>query len=1320
MTMYLNFKNMKMKNFKHLLLLLVLLLSVGISESIAYKNIEKSPMKKAAVESVMAGCNPAKTQTQFDINNVRTTILTGGDMWWNLISARYEIPKGGGAHSLFSGSMWIGGIDNGSNLRVAAMTYRQNGNDFWPGPLDTQSVSITPAMCELYDKHYVVTRKEVEDFVNQVSTTIPNSIITWPGNGNTSIGQAKYLAPFFDKDGNGFYDPAAGDYPKYSLDSKVFSCDERQIFGDKTLWWVFNDMGNTHTESDGNSIGLEIRAQAFAFTSTDEINNMTFYDYEIINRSSNQLNKTYFGVWVDADLGFFSDDYVGCDVANGIGYCYNGNPVDGTGALGTYGTNPPAIGVDFFRGPKVADPLDGINGLVSYVEPSGRISMSKFIYYNNDFTVTGNPVKATDYYGYLSGLWKDGTPFTYGGNAKGGTVLCDFMFPGDSDPNGKGTQNVPQSPWSEATVGNLPADRRFIQSAGPFTLKPGAVNNVTIGCVWARATQGGPLASVQLMRDADVKAQALFNSCFKITNGPDAPDLTIQELDQQLIVYLSNKATSNNYKDSYQERDSYITYSADSLYHFEGYQVYQIVDSSVAVTDLSNPDKARLVFQSDLKNGVAQIVNYYKDQSLGGAWVPKEMVNGADKGVSRSFTVTKDAFTDEKLVNHQQYYYMAISYGYNAAETSADPYNRADGFNLAYISGRRNIKAYVAIPHIISPEFNGTETHSNYGDGVFLTRIEGQGNAGRVLDLTEQSVTNILNAADSRYVGITYEKGKGPIDIKVIDPLNVPEGCYTIAITDSVSAGRWILKNALTGAIIAKSDTSILANNEQIIPELGISVKASYVYDIGFKNTPGDGGILEATMTFADPTKNWLTAVADFDVTEGSAANLNWIRSGKFQATPPASSIFDDYTYGVDSLGAPIFMDANQYFEKILGGTWAPYRMCATSDISLTAVGGPAYRSYVALNDMKRSLASVDVVLTADKSKWTRCPVIEMAEETVFAEGAAKKHDLRAAPSVDKNGVKGDGITVSTNPNDPGYLAATGMGWFPGYAINIETGERLNMAFGEDSQLATNNGRDMIWNPTSTYWGTNSFPIFGGKHYIYIFAHATDFTSPPGGFPTLSGRIPRYDGGLAVWQLLNAKNDQTRRIVYSDAMWVNIPLLATGHKLLETDVKVRIRVARKFRRGFSAILGSTALLQDVADTASPSVNNNFPMYSFCTNGLETHKGQIDIAKQALDIINIVPNPYYAYSGYEASQSDNRVKITNLPQKCSIRIYTVNGLLVRTLRKDEPKTSLDWDLQNQSKIPIASGLYIIHVDVPGVGEKTLKWFGVMRPIDLDSY
>ena len=48
------------------------------------------------------------------------------------------------------------------------------------------------------------------------------------------------------------------------------------------------------------------------------------------------------------------------------------------------------------------------------------------------------------------------------------------------------------------------------------------------------------------------------------------------------------------------------------------------------------------------------------------------------------------------------------------------------------------------------------------------------------------------------------------------------------------------------------------------------------------------------------------------------------------------------------------------------------------------------------------------------------------------------------------------------------------------------------------------------------------------------------------------------------------------------------------------------------------------------------------------------------------------------------------------------------------------TSQEWDLKNHVGIPIAGGMYIIHIEVPDVGEKILKWFASMRTIDLDNF
>jgi hypothetical protein len=112
--------------------------------------------------------------------------------------------------------------------------------------------------------------------------------------------------------------------------------------------------------------------------------------------------------------------------------------------------------------------------------------------------------------------------------------------------------------------------------------------------------------------------------------------------------------------------------------------------------------------------------------------------------------------------------------------------------------------------------------------------------------------------------------------------------------------------------------------------------------------------------------------------------------------------------------------------------------------------------------------------------------------------------------------------------------------------------------------------------------------------------------------------------------------------------------------------------------------------------------------------------QATVAETACDLIDIVPNPYYAFSGYETSRLDNRVKFINLPQTCTISIYNVSGTLVRKFRKDNGLTYLDWDLKNQVNVPIAGGVYICHIDVPGVCERVVKWFGVIRPVDLQNF
>jgi hypothetical protein len=304
--------------------------------------------------------------------------------------------------------------------------------------------------------------------------------------------------------------------------------------------------------------------------------------------------------------------------------------------------------------------------------------------------------------------------------------------------------------------------------------------------------------------------------------------------------------------------------------------------------------------------------------------------------------------------------------------------------------------------------------------------------------------------------------------------------------------------------------------------------------------------------------------------------------------------------------------------------------------------------------------------------------------------GNALKFTLRKSPSVDKEG----------KPlNDGTY----GLSWFPGYAIDHRTGSRLNIVFGEDSWLTGDNGADMIWNPT---FGINSErgPIFGGKHYIYILGTNQQANA--------ANNCPAYDSCQWFYNKLiefeQTNNSTILNRAWASAMWVAIPLANPNFDFLATDVRIKLRVGTPYHKGLNNF------------AVDNPVNDNYPYFSFTTKDIQTIKNHNETAVNALDLIRVVPNPYYGSSYYEHNQLDNYVRITNLPQRCVVSIYNSAGVLVRKLEKDNTDPFLEWDMKNTYGISIASGVYIVHVDAPGIGEKVVKWFGALRPIDLNNF
>jgi len=442
-----------------------------------------------------------KSYDSLNINNISAGIHSDGFLFsrfggpsslinYNLPYNHFEYPKGSGKHTIFSNSLWIGGIDQDDSLHFAGQRYKQIGLDYQFGPISNNYDGFD--FFAKWSRTWKISKQEISYHQNNYwkDTYEPvDAIINWPGNGDVSNGQAAQLAPYFDKNENGIYEPMSGDYPL--------------IRGDQSIFFIFND-DRPHTETQGGSLHVEIHGMAYAFDNQEDklLNNTIFIHYDVFNRSENTYNDAYFGIWTDIDLGYARDDYCACNVGLGTYYGYNGSIIDGYGEPDSYGTNPPTQGVTIVAGPFMDD--DGsdnsaegcnnsINGLNfgDGIVDNERLGMTRFVYHNNGGNPSqSDPEYAHEYYNLMNGFWKDDSSIMYGGTghfSSPSTVgpECNFMFPGESDPCNWGTDGIFPNDgynqngkyWIEETGDNgrpnPPEDRRGLGVTGPFTFEPG-------------------------------------------------------------------------------------------------------------------------------------------------------------------------------------------------------------------------------------------------------------------------------------------------------------------------------------------------------------------------------------------------------------------------------------------------------------------------------------------------------------------------------------------------------------------------------------------------------------------------------------------------------------------------------------------------------------------------------------------------------------------------------------------------------------------------------------------------------------------------------
>lgn len=132
------------------------------------------------------------------------------------------------------------------------------------------------------------------------------------------------------------------------------------------------------------------------------------------------------------------------------------------------------------------------------------------------------------------------------------------------------------------------------------------------------------------------------------------------------------------------------------------------------------------------------------------------------------------------------------------------------------------------------------------------------------------------------------------------------------------------------------------------------------------------------------------------------------------------------------------------------------------------------------------------------------------------------------------------------------------------------------------------------------------------------------------------------------------------------------------------------------------ILDTTWVIKDQGD-----------VFRFTIDGADSSNA---LAKSRLDEIIVVPNPYVVTASWEPAtyfqfgRGERRLHFFHLPKDCTIRIYTLRGYLVDTIEHHSTADDgmVSWNMLSKDGQDISYGIYIYHVDAPGVGETTGKF------------
>ena len=462
-----------------------------------------------------------------DLTTSRTSVrhTTSGSLWWSGGDGQFIVDDSNLSSSpvpaMFVGGLWVGSLDDAGNLKIATSLYGMNSGrtDWWSGPL-ADGGQPSSENCSNFDKVWEITKTDIqafrEDFEDNgiLDDDIPSSIRSWPGRDNPMSLEAngfnlpigRKLAPFVDQNNDGVYNPQDGDYP-FTKDAVSAN------------WWIINDNGNIHRESNGDPLKIEVSFLAYHFPTATGESTRVYYDLELTNRANEPQNELYAGLWMDPDMGCHMDDYVGCLPDENLAFLYNGDQIDGDDNNACSGL--PTFDIDI--------PFVGVKILEGLTDDNNDLGMSSFMYFPSAYLShpgANGLTNPQEFYNFLKGIWKDGTPLTFGGDGydPGGTPT-KFAYP--DPPNLDGG-------WSMCQESTTPQDFRMMMNSGPVRMEPEQVKKFSFVTIVTGAVDH-PCPDLSTLITAGAVAQQIYDS------GPTS----VKNQIEKTAVYVSPNPASD-------------------------------------------------------------------------------------------------------------------------------------------------------------------------------------------------------------------------------------------------------------------------------------------------------------------------------------------------------------------------------------------------------------------------------------------------------------------------------------------------------------------------------------------------------------------------------------------------------------------------------------------------------------------------------------------------------------------------------------------------------------------------------------------------------